>query len=79
MSVLACGLATVWLLVTAWAFYAGHALLAYSLGGALVATGTLVSTTDICVPSMIYRALFGAPRAREVDGGEANPSAQSTP
>jgi len=73
----ACGLATVWLLATAWAFYAGHAVLGYSLGGALIVVGTLVSTTDICIPSMIYRALFGAPRPREVDQGRAMPSTDS--
>jgi hypothetical protein len=51
--------------VTAWAFSAGHAVLGYTLGAVLTAVALLVSTTDICIPSMIFRLLFGAPRARE--------------
>ena len=60
----ACGMGAVWLVVTAWAFSAGHPLLGYSLGAPLTAVALLVSTTDICIPSMMYRLLFGAPRAR---------------
>ena len=33
-------------------------MLGYVLGGALTSTAVLVSTTDICIPSMIYNALF---------------------
>ncbi len=33
--------------------------LGYLLGGALTAVGLLVSTTDICIPSLIYRTIFG--------------------
>ena len=65
----ACGLGAVGLLVTAWAFHAGHAVLGYALGGALTATAVLVSTTDICIPSMIYRSIFGPPRARSPHRG----------
>jgi len=61
----ACGVGAVWLVATAWAFFAGYSVLGYALGGALVAVGTLVSTTDICIPSMIFRSLFGWPRARD--------------
>ena len=61
----ACGMGAVWLVVTAWAFSAGHAVLGYTLGAALTAVALLVSTTDICIPSMLYRLLLGAPRARE--------------
>lgn len=60
----ACGLATVWLLTTAWAFASGHTTAGYALGGLLVATGTLVSTTDICIPSLVYRTVFGFPPRR---------------
>ena len=31
------------------------------LRGALVAVGLLVSTTDICIPSLVYRSVFGFP------------------
>jgi len=57
----ACGVGAVWLLVTGWAFYADHTLTGYALGGALCLVGLLVSTTDICIPSLIYRSLFGFP------------------
>jgi hypothetical protein len=60
----ACGVGAVWVVVTAWAFFAGHTALGYALGGALVVVGALVSTVDICIPSMIYRSLFGWPRHR---------------
>jgi Domain of unknown function (DUF4395) len=61
----ACGMGAAWLLVTAWAFSAGHATLGYALGGTLTAIAILVSTTDICIPSMGFRLLFGPPRPRE--------------
>jgi hypothetical protein len=57
----ACGLGGVWLLVTGWAFQSGYALAGYLLGGTLTAVGLLVSTIDICIPSLIYRTLFGFP------------------
>jgi hypothetical protein len=68
----ACGLAAAWLLVTAWAFSAGHATLGYTLGAVIASVAALVSTTDICIPSMIYRLIFGAPRAREGKQGAAS-------
>ncbi|MFA5775151.1 MAG: DUF4395 domain-containing protein [Ilumatobacteraceae bacterium] len=54
----ACGLGAVWLVATAWAFQAGALTTGYILGGTLTGVGVLVSTTDICIPSMIYNALF---------------------
>ncbi|MBW2466145.1 MAG: DUF4395 domain-containing protein [Deltaproteobacteria bacterium] len=57
----ACGLGTVWLLVTAWAFYGGFMLTGYILGALLVLVAGLVSTTHFCIPSLIYRAIFGMP------------------
>ena len=35
----------------------------------VTATAVLVSTTDICIPSMIYRSIFGPPRARSPHRG----------
>jgi hypothetical protein len=58
----ACGFGSVWLLATAWLFAAGHAFWGYVLGGALTAVAALVATTDICLPSLVYRLLFGQPR-----------------
>jgi hypothetical protein len=54
----ACGMATVWLGGTISLFYLGLNLSAYMAGGTLVAVATLVSTMDICIPSMIYNFLF---------------------
>jgi hypothetical protein len=59
-----CGMGAVLVLVTAWAFSAGHQVAGYALGGALTFVVLLVSTTDICIPSLIYRSIFGWPRAR---------------
>ena len=55
----ACGVGVVWLLAVIWTFGAGHQVAGYILGGLLTAVALLVSTTDICIPSMIYRAVFG--------------------
>lgn len=55
----ACGLASVWLVGTALAFQSGLTTAGYGLGFALTGVGLLVGTTDICIPSMIYNALFG--------------------
>ena len=60
-----CGMGAVLLLVTAWAFSAGHVVAGYALGGILTFVVLLVSTTDICIPSMIYRSIFGWPRVRD--------------
>lgn len=54
----ACGVGTVWLAATAWAFQSGAPTGGYILGGVLTGIAVLVSTTDICIPSMIYNALF---------------------
>lgn len=63
----ACGVGSPWLLATIAAFESSAAGLGYALGAGLVASATLVSTTDICIPSMIYRAIFGPPRPRSLD------------
>jgi hypothetical protein len=54
----ACGVGAVWLVATAWAFQSGALAMGYFLGGTLTGIAVLVSTTDICIPSMIYNALF---------------------
>jgi hypothetical protein len=55
----ACGIATVWLGLTAWAFINGALTLGYLLGGLMTVMATIVSTTDFCIPSLIYGLLFG--------------------
>ncbi len=60
----ACGLGTVWLIATAYAFYSGATTVGYILGGSLVVVGTLVGTIHFCIPSMIFRAIFGYPEKK---------------
>jgi hypothetical protein len=64
----ACGLGAGWLVPTAWAFHAGLPLLGYVLGWLLTGVAVLVSTTDICIPSLVYRTIFGFPQRREDSG-----------
>lgn len=54
----ACMIATVWLACTIYFFYAGFPVAGYVWGGILVVLATLVTATDICIPSMIYNAFF---------------------
>jgi hypothetical protein len=61
----ACGLGAVWLVATAWVFHIGHPRLGYVLGGLLTGVAALVSTTDVCIPSLVYRSIFGFPRRRD--------------
>jgi len=60
----ACGLGSVWLIFTAWAFFGGLTPLGYASGAVLTSVALLVATADICIPSMIFRALFGGPAPR---------------
>jgi hypothetical protein len=55
----ACGLASVWLVVTGGLFAAGYAPAGYVLGAAFVAVAVLVATTHVCIPSMIFRTACG--------------------
>ena len=54
----ACGIASIWLGVTIYLFYSELNVWGYITGGILVSIATLVSTTDICIPSMIYNLMF---------------------
>ncbi len=54
----ACGIGTLWLVATALAFESDALTLGYILGAALTGSAVLVSTTDICIPSMVYNLLF---------------------
>lgn len=63
----ACGIATVWLGGTIYLFYSGLNVLGYIAGGILLSIATLVSTTDICIPSMIYNMLFKREQKNKLD------------
>lgn len=54
----ACGVATIWIAATIYLFYYGFAMAGYVAGGMLFSVAFLVSTTDICIPSIIYNFLF---------------------
>lgn len=56
----ACVIATLWLIATTYLFYSGLYIAGYVLGGLLVAVAFIVSTTDFCIPSMIYNYIFKA-------------------
>jgi hypothetical protein len=60
----ACGLGSAWLVVTALMFQLGNMTIGYILGASLTFVGLLVSTIDFCIPSMIYRSIFGFPPKR---------------
>jgi hypothetical protein len=64
-----CGMGAVLVLVTAWAFSAGHLVVGYALGGTLTFVVLLMSTTDICIPSLLYRSIFGWPPVRDTQQG----------
>jgi hypothetical protein len=55
----ACAMASVWLLTTGGLFYAGFDIAGYLLGAALVAVAALITVSHICIPSLVYRVLFG--------------------
>ncbi len=55
----ACAMASAWLLAAGALFQTGYDAAGYVLGGALVATAGLITTTHICIPSIVYGVLFG--------------------
>jgi hypothetical protein len=60
----ACGVGALWAIGTVWAFQSSLTTLGYALGFTLASVAMLVSTMDICIPSMIFRAILGGPRPR---------------
>jgi len=54
----ACIIATLGMASTIFLFYAGLTLAGYITGGSLFLVAFLVSTTDICIPSIIYNFIF---------------------
>jgi len=61
----ACGMGAAWLIATGFVFQSGNMTMGYVLGGVLAAMATLVAVTNICIPSITYRMIFGAPKLRE--------------
>jgi hypothetical protein len=50
---------------TGYAFFTGATMLGYVLGGVMVAIATLVATTQLCIPSLVYKLLFGPKQGTE--------------
>ncbi len=75
----ACGLGALWLIVTVGAFDASLTTVGYVLGFTLASVAILVSTVDVCIPSMIFRALFGAPLPRTASEDESDGEVASLP
>ena len=63
----ACQLATPWIVVIGVAFLAGADTVAWALAAPLLIVGATVTTTNWCLPSLIYGLL----RRREADGAAA--------
>jgi hypothetical protein len=53
-----CAMATTWLAAIVILFLTGFNVAALAVGGSLLIVAILASTTDICIPSMIYNLLF---------------------
>ena len=75
----ACGVGALWLIVTVGAFDASLTTLGYVLGFTLALVAILVSTVDICVPSMIFRAIFGLPRPRTASEDASDDAVEGAP
>ena len=74
----ACGVGALWLIVTVGAFDSSFPTVGYALGYTLASVVILLSTTDICITSMLFRAVLGSPWPRtalvdESDGQVAGP------
>ena len=54
----ACAIATAWIGTTIYLFYHEYMLAGYIMGALLITIALLVSTIDLCIPSVIYNALF---------------------
>jgi hypothetical protein len=54
----ACIVSAIWLATTIYLFYSGLAIAGYVSGGVLFSIAILVSTTDFCIPSLVYNFLF---------------------
>lgn len=54
----ACSIAAIWLAMTVGSFYLDFMMVGYVLGGTLFFSAFTVSTTDICLPSLLYNYIF---------------------
>lgn len=64
----ACGIAMVMLVGIISFFYFGLNFWAYVVGAVLISSAALVSTMDICIPSIIYNHLFKKNEQERIQG-----------
>jgi len=54
----ACAVATLWIAATIYLFTSGFLTTGYVMGSILIGIAFTVSTTDFCLPSVIYNTIF---------------------
>jgi len=54
----ACSIATSFLIATVYLFYSEYTSSGYIVGTILITSAVLVSSTDICIPSIVYNIIF---------------------
>lgn len=54
----ACTIATVWIGGTIYLFVNNYMLQGYIAGGVFIGVALIVSTTDLCIPSLLYNTIF---------------------
>jgi hypothetical protein len=65
----ACGVATIYLIVTIIAFHNGFPFVGQFFGFSLVAAAAFPTFTNFCIPSFIYGLIFGKPGSLDPDKG----------
>lgn len=63
----ACGVATIYLLVTIIAFHNGFPFIGQFFGFSLAAAAAVPTFTDFCIPSFAYGLIFGKPGLKDTD------------
>ena len=54
----ACTIATFWIGATIYMFHSGNQIAGYVVGGVFLMVAIILSTTDLCLPSIIYNKIF---------------------
>ena len=65
----ACGVATIYLLVTIIAFHNGFIFVGQFFGFSLAAAAAVPTFTDFCIPSFMYGLVFGKPGSQDPNKG----------
>jgi hypothetical protein len=61
----ACGVATIYLIITILAFHNGFPFVGQFFGFSLAAAAAVPTFTDFCIPSFIYGRIFGKPGSKD--------------